>query len=79
MALNIQSETVVTATTGTTADSDDKTELQTLHATAERLATQLPWLPRVPSSDVSPSAPGEFERRSSRCWLPWTSRLRKHR
>jgi hypothetical protein len=52
MALNIQTETVVTATTGTTAPDADKTELPTLHATGERLATQLPWLPRVPSSDV---------------------------
>ncbi|MGH9495070.1 MAG: hypothetical protein ACRD3B_08745, partial [Candidatus Sulfotelmatobacter sp.] len=52
MELNIQTETVVTATTGTTAAGENKTELQTLHATAERLAMQLPWLPRVPSSDV---------------------------
>jgi cyclic beta-1,2-glucan synthetase len=52
MPLNIQSENVVTATAGTMVTAGDKTELQTLHATAERLATALPWLPRVPSSDV---------------------------
>ena len=52
MPLEIKPETIVTATTETAATGDDKTELQTLHATAERLATTLPWLPRVPSSDV---------------------------
>src|SRR3984885_4728488 len=52
MPLNTHDKPVLAEVIRTQTVSGESTEFDTLYANAERIASQLPWLPRVPSSHV---------------------------
>src|ERR1700733_12664369 len=52
MPLNTHDKPVLAEVIRTQTVSGESTEFDTLYANAERIASQLPWLPRVPSSHL---------------------------
>ncbi len=52
MPLNTHDQPVLAEVVRTPAAAGESTEFDTLYANAEQIASQLPWLPRVPSSHV---------------------------
>jgi len=52
MALDTHARTVIAETQGTPATAGEPAESQTLRTNAEQYASQLAWLPRVPSSHI---------------------------